>query len=354
MKKWLFSIVLSVCVFLFVGRLVLLRSPKVVEISQGKRPLRWGAINVFDGILDALADCNSEKIRLFRIKDDIPQAMEIYQINCLCDAVLVEDWRLTDALVKAGIKVPIFFTSGTVSPFEKVVYAPRNEMFVSQLSTSSKALVEKCAALFGEEVIGNELEREFTNIYRNGLWGRNEEGEGFSGAGCLPENAQPFMVFLETFLKENDIHSVVELGCGDWTMQRHIDWGDIDYTGIDWVKYILDRDQREFGSEKVRFIHGDALTMELPKADLVICKEMFQHLSNRDTKRLLEKCRQYPHCLFVDDYDPTARRERDIPSSGYLPTSLMDVPFQIDGQKLLRYEIGGCHKLVVYWRGEEH
>ena len=129
-----------------------------------------------------------------------------------------------------------------------------------------------CAFLCAE----NQTEKVFTHIYTLGEW----DESGFSLSGSQVEITQVYMDYLQNFLREHEIHSVVDLGCGDWAFSRYIDWKGIEYLGIDIVKSVVERNQRLFTQPNVTFIYADALNMELPEADLLLCKDVFQHLPN--------------------------------------------------------------------------
>ena len=91
-------------------------------------------------------------------------------------------------------------------------------------------------------------EEVFNSIYQQAAWGRNAEGEAFSGGGSLVEVARPYMDFLQNFLKENHIETVVDAGCGDWEFSRHINWDGIDYIGYDVVAYIIEKNKKNFSA----------------------------------------------------------------------------------------------------------
>ena len=52
----------------------------------------------------------------------------------------------------------------------------------------------------------------FIEIYDKDLWGNG------SGPGSTPENAEPYLKLLQTYLDSSDIHSIFDLGCGDWRL----------------------------------------------------------------------------------------------------------------------------------------
>ena len=66
------------------------------------------------------------------------------------------------------------------------------------------------------------------------------------GAGSSPENCEPwYKEVLPKFLKEYNIKSVIDLGCGDWRHLRLVDWTGIDYTGMDIVEFHVKRNNEQ-------------------------------------------------------------------------------------------------------------
>src|SRR5437870_4263480 len=68
------------------------------------------------------------------------------------------------------------------------------------------------------------VEEVFTEIYNQAIWGANEQGEGYSGPGSTMASTVEYRGFLQNFLKEKGIRSVVDLGCGDWEFSQNMDW----------------------------------------------------------------------------------------------------------------------------------
>lgn len=196
----------------------------------------------------------------------------------------------------------------------------------------------------------DDLPGIFTDIYRDAKWGRNEEGEGFSGDGSRVQNAIVYMKFLENFLKEHNIKSVVDVGCGDWTFSRFMDWGDAEYIGYDVVQYIIDRNNALFASPKVSFVCANAVEVNLPEADLMVCKEVLQHLSNTTICAFLKQIKNFKHCLITNDINTNDHLDtnRDVSTGGYRCVDLTKHPFDLTGEKIFTYRCGGCVKQVLY------
>ena len=61
----------------------------------------------------------------------------------------------------------------------------------------------------------------FENIYKEDIW------NGGSGAGSFEIETKPYRDFIRDFLKFYNISSVIDIGCGDWQMSKHIDWSSV-------------------------------------------------------------------------------------------------------------------------------
>ncbi len=193
----------------------------------------------------------------------------------------------------------------------------------------------------------------FTAVYDAGKWGFNEDGSSSSGWGSQVQYAKPYLEFLIDFLKKNEIKSVLDAGCGDWTLSRTIDWGGIEYCGIDVVKSLVEKNQKLFSKPNIRFMHGDLIEMKFPDSQLLLCKDVLQHLTNSDVRRFLKKIRGFKHCLITNDIVEGDKilgdKNRDLKARGKnRPLDLTLPPFKIKGEKVLTYSVGDHTKQVLH------
>lgn len=121
----------------------------------------------------------------------------------------------------------------------------------------------------------------FTEIYDKNIWGG-------SGGGSTPENTVQYRDLLQRFLKEFNIKSVIDWGCGDWGFSHLIDWTGIHYTGIDVVQSVIDANREKYRKlTGVQFYCCDGSTTCGMKADLLIVKDVLQHWSNEQINHFL-------------------------------------------------------------------
>lgn len=150
----------------------------------------------------------------------------------------------------------------------------------------------------------------FTDIYVKNVWGGNT-GEFYSGSGSETHLAEPYIRLVQFFIQEHGIRTVVDLGCGDFRIGRHIAEVAQTYIGVDIVDALVERNCKEFGKKGVDFLCLDIVNDELPKGDLCLIRQVLQHLSNEQICAILPKIRQYRYTLVTEHY-PT-------PSSTIVP-----------------------------------
>lgn len=192
-------------------------------------------------------------------------------------------------------------------------------------------------------------EEIFTNIYNNAVWGIDVHGEGTSGPGSTVQNTREYVRFLQQFLKDKTITSVVDLGCGDWQFSRHIDWSNIHYQGLDVVKSVVEKNQRKFGAPNIHFCHADGTGSALPEADLLICKDVLQHLTEMDILRITAQFPKFKYCLITNGVDPSTLSSSNpaIERGGYRPLDITQPPYNITAKKVLNYPAGGFINQVL-------
>lgn len=140
----------------------------------------------------------------------------------------------------------------------------------------------------------------FSGIYSESVWGSRVK----SGPGSDPKSARPYIRIVERLLDDPklSIRSIVDLGCGDWSMSSVIRWGNRIYTGIDVVPSVIDRIKSMYSADNITFRCADFLTDDLPAADIVLVKDVLQHLSNESVQRFIAVVApKYPYALATND-----------------------------------------------------
>src|SRR5271165_7180646 len=125
----------------------------------------------------------------------------------------------------------------------------------------------------------------FQSIYRERTWGRG------SGPGSAPSNTIEYRAFIERFIEANGIKTVTDLRCGDWQFSYLIDWSGKEYLGLDLVPEVIAENSKHFSTPSIRFEEFKTID-RLPAGDLLIAKEVLQHLPNPMIMEYLAAIRQ--------------------------------------------------------------
>lgn len=193
----------------------------------------------------------------------------------------------------------------------------------------------------------------FDDIYRHAKWGSNTAGVGNSGTGSTLPATLLYRTFLQQFLKDNAIHSVVDAGCGDWEFSQAINWTGIDYRGFDIVEAVVAQNTKKYAKPNIHFFAANIIDQDLPAADLLISKHVLQHLPNRDVAKFLTKLSKYKHVLLINGVsrDTMSGSNADIAAGEYRELDVTRPPFNVPGVKVLTYWDGFHMQQVIYIAG---
>jgi len=193
----------------------------------------------------------------------------------------------------------------------------------------------------------------FSAIYSNNMWG-GETGTFCSGSGSQFELAKPYCEMVRKFVYEYDVKSVLDIGCGDFSVGQYLQLTNVKYVGVDIVPSLIERNIKLFGSDLIEFKCLDVIEDELPTADLVLVRQVLQHLSNEQISKVLNKLGSYRYVLVTEHYPApfvNAIPNIDKPHGGdtRIPDNsavyLDQEPFNIQGIHTL-LEVPASHSLV--------
>jgi hypothetical protein len=138
-------------------------------------------------------------------------------------------------------------------------------------------------------------------IYEKNLWGGNST-EFYSGEGShLTNIIQPYIEAVSIFLKSfEEPIKVCDLGCGDFNVGKELVSLTKNYVGVDIVPELISRNQRLFQNENLSFICLDLAVDDLPMGDCALVRQVLQHLSNDEVKKILQKLTNYKYVIITE------------------------------------------------------
>ena len=174
----------------------------------------------------------------------------------------------------------------------------------------------------------------FARIYDQGGWG----GLG-SGPGSSARYNRPFLGLLSEFILQAKIRSIVDYGCGDWSMFSKYQFEGADYLGIDIVESVIENNRNRYSRPGVEFRLACSLAKENCSADLLLMKDVMLHLPNNRCAEFFDYARnRFRFGLFVNDMKShEAEANQDIEVGGYRPVDITKPPFEMSARTLLVY-----------------
>lgn len=175
---------------------------------------------------------------------------------------------------------------------------------------------------------GQSLEDRFSHIYAEGIW-KAAPGDPLSGAGSNPEVAGRLGSLLPALVERLGVGTFLDVGCGDFSWMRNVDLG-CEYIGIDIVPDVIARNMADHGRPDRRFLTLNAVSQKLPKADMVLCREVLFHLSFADARALIRNVAQSRAKWLLATTDDLTAFNADIESGDFRILNLSRSPFQFD------------------------
>jgi len=143
----------------------------------------------------------------------------------------------------------------------------------------------------------------FTEIYDNKLWGGGT-GKFHSGSGSADDAVtEPYIRKISKYLSSYPKKpSVVDLGCGDFSVGRHLVRYCSKYTGVDIVAKLIRELNKTQASTSVKFLCVDIIDKEPPAGDIAFLRQVLQHLSNEQILKILPKLKKYKTVFITEHY----------------------------------------------------
>jgi SAM-dependent methyltransferase len=165
---------------------------------------------------------------------------------------------------------------------------------------------------------------KFTEIYRHSGFGGTES---VSGPGSSLEETEAIRQKLPGLFNQFNIKSILDAPCGDFNWFQKMDLDLENYTGADIVQEMISELQANFNDTKRRFITLDILKDDLPKADLILCRDCFIHLSFKHISRAIKNFKRSGAKYLLTTTFTDQQKNKDIPTGVFHPINLQAPPF---------------------------
>jgi SAM-dependent methyltransferase len=151
-------------------------------------------------------------------------------------------------------------------------------------------------------------DRVFGRVYATGAWCSEESG---SGTGSELAATEAIRAYLPELFRRLGVRDFVDAPCGDWNWMRLVDLDGVSYVGLDVVQEVIAANQAKYARPGVSFTVADLTRDALPRADLVLCRDCWIHLSFRDIAAMLENIRRSGATWLLVTNGPNVTKNHD-------------------------------------------
>ncbi|MFT4806508.1 MAG: hypothetical protein ACI9YE_003742 [Psychroserpens sp.] len=138
-------------------------------------------------------------------------------------------------------------------------------------------------------------------VYKMKLWGSNTSAF-YSGNGShRPELVNPYINVLTSFLMTFKRPLVVcDLGCGDFNVGKALVKYTAKYIAVDIVEGLIVYNKEKFNEKDLEFHCLDIAVDDLPSGDCALLRQVLQHLSNAEVKRIVHKLTDFKYVILTE------------------------------------------------------
>jgi 2-polyprenyl-3-methyl-5-hydroxy-6-metoxy-1,4-benzoquinol methylase len=184
----------------------------------------------------------------------------------------------------------------------------------------------------------------FARIYNDRKWhvNRSSNIRFDSGPGSAGHAAKQYVEWIRKIISEHNIRSAVDLGCGDFQIGARIAPMLDSYIGLDVVEELLDAN-RQGSPTNATFRFLDATLQTIPSADVILIRQVLQHLSNAEIMQVIGNIPPNTRVVLTESL-PLNSRSRPNIDIGHGPhtrlplrsyVDLGSIPFLIEGIEVL-------------------
>ena len=109
-----------------------------------------------------------------------------------------------------------------------------------------------------------------------------------SGNGSDLTQTETLRLELPILFKQLEVNSILDLPCGDFYWMSKVVSKDLTYTGADVVPALISNLNSEYKSENISFLEINIVNEGIKKYDVIFCRDLFVHLSNKDIVKSLK------------------------------------------------------------------
>jgi len=140
-----------------------------------------------------------------------------------------------------------------------------------------------------EQELGQlSLPDAFDEVYKRGMWKQGASPSGLGSEGLL---AEQYIALVENYAARYNLRTVVDGGCGDFSVGSRLAPSFERYIALDVSPRIIELNRQRYAElvkKNVTFDTADMTATTFPTADLVVIRQVLQHLTNAQIEKILQ------------------------------------------------------------------
>jgi hypothetical protein len=169
-----------------------------------------------------------------------------------------------------------------------------------------------------------EIGEVFKNIYLKNYWG---SATTVSGPGSELLSTESLIPKLNTLLDDFRIHSILDIPCGDFNWMKHVDLKGRNYIGADIVSALIESNTQQYKTADIDFKVMDLTSNQLPRVDLILCRDGLVHFNYTEIFRALRQIKQSGSRYLLTTSFNKFPANYNITTGEWRPLNLQKKPF---------------------------
>jgi SAM-dependent methyltransferase len=168
------------------------------------------------------------------------------------------------------------------------------------------------------------MQSTFAPFYAENRWG---DAESVSGPGSSLERTAKLRNELPPLLKELGARTLLDAPCGDFNWMKDTLLNLDRYIGADVVAELIARNQSLYSDERTRFAVLDLTRDELPRVDVILCRDCFIHFSNRHIAAAIRNFKRSGSTYLLTNTYPAWNQNKNVRTGDFRYLNLLLPPF---------------------------
>lgn len=169
-----------------------------------------------------------------------------------------------------------------------------------------------------------QMRSTFAPFYTENRWG---DDESVSGPGSSLTRTAKLRLELPALLHDIGARTLLDAPCGDFNWMKDLQLGLEHYIGVDIVPDLIARNQNLYGNDERRFLALDLTRDELPRVDVILCRDCLIHFSYRHIAAAIKNFKRSGSTYLLTNSYPGWRKNVDIPTGDFRHLNLALPPF---------------------------